>query len=123
MEDTSNSSDSISSSSDSDEEHALLAIQVATQSTLELFHTNEWEHGGQDFVNPHEGVRDVLGSMRSTPNLFKVLTNFSIEEFDELCHIVCLTISAHARSTGDICILPGRPSKLLNKDSLVSYYT
>ena len=56
-------------SSDSDEEAALLAIHLATQNTFDLFHTNEWDHGGQDSVNPHESVRDVLGSMRSTPDL------------------------------------------------------
>ena len=113
MEGSSTSSDSTSlSSSDSDEEAALLAIQIAMQSTLNFFHMNEWEHGGQDSANPLEGVRDTLGSMRSTPGLFKVLTNFSIHEFDELCHIVCPTISAHARSTGDIRILLGCPSKL-----------
>ena len=63
----------------------------------------------------------MLGSMRSTPSLFKVLTNFSIEEFDELYHIVCPTISAHARSTGDIRILPGRPSKLNPEQRLLGF--
>ena len=114
MEGSSTSSNSTSSSSlsNNDEEQALLAIQIAIQTTLELFHRNKWEHGGQDSVSPHEGVRDVLGSMRSIPGLFKVLTNISVEEFDELCRIVCPTISAHARSSGDIRVLPGRPSKL-----------
>ena len=46
--------------------------------TLEFFHTNEWKDGGQNLVNPQEGVRDVLESMRSILGLFKVLTNFSI---------------------------------------------
>ena len=82
---------------------------------------NEWEHGGQDSVNPHERVRDVLESMRSTPGLFKVLTNFSIEEFDGLCHIICPTISAHARSTGDIRVLPGCPSKLNPQQQLLGF--
>ena len=87
MEGTSTSFDSTSSLSsfDNDEEHAVLAIQIATQSILDLFHINEWKHGGQDSVNPHEGIRDVLESMRSTPGLFKVLTNFSIQEFHILC--------------------------------------
>ena len=88
---------------------------------MELFHTNEWEHGRHDFVNPYEGVRDVLGSMRSTPDLFKVLTNFSVEEFDDLCRILCPTISAHARFTGDICVLPGCPSKLSPQQRLLGF--
>ena len=122
MESTSTSSASTSSSSsNSDEEAALLAIHLATQNTLDFFHTNEWEHGGQDSVNPHEGVRDILGSMRSTLGLFKVLTNFSIEEFDELCIIVCPTIIAHALSIGDLCILFGRPSKLTPEQQLLGF--
>ena len=97
MDSTSTSSaSSSSSSSDSDEKAALLAIHLAMQNTYDLFHTNEWGHGGQDSVNPQEDVRDVLGSMRSIPGLFKILTNFSIEEFDELCTILCLTIIANA---------------------------
>ena len=116
MESTSTSSASTSSSSfDSDEEAALLAIHLATQNTFDLFHTNEWDHDGQDLVNPHEGVCNILGSMRSTLGLFKVLTNFSIEEFDELCTIVCPTIIANARSTNDLRIFPGRPSKLTSE--------
>ena len=112
---------SSSLSSESDEEQALLVIQIATQTILELFHTNEWEHGGQDLVNPHERVRDVLGSMRSTPGLFKVLRNFSVEEFDDFCRIVCPTISAHVRSTGDIPVLLGRPSKLNPQQRLLGF--
>ena len=49
------------------------------QSMLKFFHTNEWEHGGQDSVNPHEGICDVLESMRSIPGLFKVFTNFGVQ--------------------------------------------
>ena len=122
IEDSSSSSDSTSSSSsDSDEENALLAIQIATQTTLDLFHTNEWEHGGQHSMNPHEGVCDVLGSMRSILGLFKVLTNFSQEEFDELCIILCPTIIAHTRSIGDLRILPRHPSKLTPEQRLLGF--
>ena len=122
MEGTSTSSNSSSSLSfDSDEEQALLAIQIATQSTFDLFHTNEWDHGNQDSVNPHEGMCDVLGSMKSTPGLFKTLTNFSVQEFDELCHIVCPTTSAHARSIGDIRVLAWCPSKLTPEQRLLGF--
>ena len=93
----------------------------SSQTTLDLFHTNKWEHGGQDSVNPHEGVRVVLGSRRSAPGLFKVLTSFSIEEFDEICHIVCPTISAHTQSTSKIRVLPGLPSKLITEQRLLGF--
>ena len=59
--------------------------------------------------------------MRSTPCLFKVLTNFSIEEFDELYTIVCPTIIAKARSTGDLCILLGCPSKLTPEQRFLGF--
>ena len=59
--------------------------------------------------------------MRSTPGLFKVLTNFPIEEFDELCIIVCPTIIANVRSIGDLRILPGCPSKLIPKQQLLGF--
>jgi len=35
-------------------------------------------------VDPIIGVWDVLGTMRTTPTLLKTLTNFTLEEFDEL---------------------------------------
>ena len=46
MEDSTTSTNSSSSSFDSDKKHTLSAIQIATQSTLEFFHMNEWEEGG-----------------------------------------------------------------------------
>ena len=99
----------------------MLAIQITTQSTLKFFHTNVWKDGGQDSINPHKVICDVLGSMRSTPRLFKVLTNFSIQEFDELCLMVCPTINALARSTCDVCVLLGRPSKLSLEQQLFGF--
>lgn len=119
---TSDSSSSDSSSSDSDEEQAMLLIQLAMQNTVELFQSNEWEENvGQETVNPHEGVRDVLGSLMSTPGLFKSLTNFSVPEFQELCQLVCPTIVGHARSTGAVPIVSGRPSKLSPEQRLLSF--
>jgi hypothetical protein len=39
-----------------------------------------------DLLNSHStiGVWDVLGTMRTTRTLFKTLTNFTLEELDEL---------------------------------------
>ena len=101
-----------SSSSKSDEEHALLVIQSAMGCTMEVLHTNKWKDGGQESVNLHEGVREVLGSMISILGLFKVLTNFSIPKFVELCQLVCAIIVAHAQSMDVVCVLSRRPSKL-----------
>ena len=120
MDSNSSASDS-SSSSDSDEEQALLTIQLAMQNTMEFIHSNEWEEGGQELVNPQEGVCDVLRSMMATLGLFKILTNFSIPEFVKLCNLVCPTIVAHARSTGAICVLLGRPSKLSPEQRLLGF--
>ena len=72
-------------------------------------------------MNPYEGVHDVLESMKSSLGLFNVLTNFSIQEFDELYHMVCPTISAHAQSTDDICVLLGHPSKLSLEQQLLGF--
>ena len=120
-EGNSSSSDFSSSSSESDEEQTLLAIQIAIQSTFKFFHTNEWKDGRQDSVNPREGVRDVLRSMRSTLGLFKVLTNFSIQEFNELYQMVCPTITTHGQSIGDVRVLLGRPSKLNQDQRLLGF--
>ena len=90
--DTSSSALDSFSSSDNDEEQAFLILQLAMQNTMEFIHSNKWEEARHESVNPLEGVCYILGSMMSTPGLFKVLTNFSIPE---LCQLVCLTIVAH----------------------------
>ena len=115
------STSDLSSSLESDEEQAMLVIQLAMQSTMELLHTNELEEAGQESVNPNEGIRDVLGSMMSTPALFKVLTNFSISEFAELCQFVCPIIVDHVRSTGVVCILSRRLSKRSPEQRLLCF--
>ena len=120
MDSNSSASDSFFSL-DSDEEQALLAVQLAMQNTMEFIHNNEWEEGGQESVNPQEDVHDVLGSMMATLGLFKILTNFSILEFAELCNLVCPTIVAHARSTGTTCVLSGRPLKLSPEQRLLGF--
>jgi hypothetical protein len=51
------------------------------------------------------GVRDVLTTMRATPNLFKTLTNFTLVEFDELAFVVVPTISTHSWSTCEVVML------------------
>lgn len=88
----------------------------------EFFNPNELEDGGQVGVNPDIGIRDLLASMRATGNaLFKNMTNFSLEEFDKLCVLVCPLIHSHARSTGEEHILSGRPSKLTPEQRLCNF--
>ena len=57
----------------------------------------------------------------ATPSLFKILTNFSIPEFAKLCHLVCLTIVAHAQSKGAIRVLSGHPLKLSLEQRLLGF--
>jgi hypothetical protein len=59
-----------------EEASMMFHCALAASSSFNLFHGNEWEEGGFQSVNPHEGVRDVLATMRSTPSLFKGNTNF-----------------------------------------------
>jgi hypothetical protein len=59
-----------------------------------------------DLFNSHltNGVWDVLSMMWTTPTLFKTLTNFTLEEFDELTSWMVFTIRAHARSTWEFLL-------------------
>jgi len=48
------------------------------------------------------GVQDVLGTISATSTLFKISTNFKLEEFDKLAFQVVPTIKAHVRSIGEL---------------------
>jgi hypothetical protein len=48
------------------------------------------------------GVQDVSGTMWATPALFKISTNFKLEEFDKLAFQMVPTIKAHVRSIGKL---------------------
>ena len=104
-----------------DEASMMLHCARAASSSFNLFHGNEWKEGGFQSVNPNEGVRDVLATMRSTPSLFKGNTNFTLQEFDELCLLVVSVIVANARGTGQNRILPGRPSKLSPEQRILNF--
>jgi hypothetical protein len=72
-------------------------------------------NGSEQFwnsVNHDEGVRCQLELLRAVPNVFKLVTNFTVEEFDELASIVCPRIKSRACSTGGKHVRPGRPPKL-----------
>jgi hypothetical protein len=128
MDDLMSSDSDFSSGSSSDqemfqemEEEILLITQLAAilEATSTLFNTNEMQD--QSTVNHDEPVRDVLATMRSTPSLFKSLTNFSIEEFDELAALVCPTLVANARTTGEAHLKQGRPFKLRPEQRLLNF--
>jgi hypothetical protein len=47
------------------------------------------------------GAWDVLVTMWATPRLFKILTNFTLVEFDELALLVAPIIVHHAQFIGE----------------------
>ena len=105
-----------------DEASMMFYCALAASSSFNLFYGSEWEEGGFQSVNPHEGVRDVLTTMRSTPSLFKSNTNFTLQIFDELCLLVVPVTIANAHSTGQNRISPGRPSKLSSEQHILNFF-
>jgi hypothetical protein len=67
-----------------------------------LFNSYKMEEWGGQYVDSIIGVPDVLGILWVTPTLFKVLTNFTSEKFDELASQVVFTIKSHAKSIGEL---------------------
>jgi hypothetical protein len=51
-------------------------------------------------------VRDVLARLVATPVIFRRLTNFSVDEFYELCNKLGPVLDMTARFTGDIIKKP-----------------
>ena len=56
-------------------------------------------------MKPSKGVRIQLASVRTTSTQFNNLTNFILDEFEDLCIDVCPIIAVHGRITGE----PGMP--------------
>ena len=80
----------------SEEELAVIGgIAAAASNIWYLFDPDELNDKYQSFVNKLMEVRDQLTTILQTLFLFKVLTNFSAEEFEELCGLVCPMISSH----------------------------
>ncbi len=69
-----------------------------------LFTAIEMEEGDGHFVDPTNGVQDVLATLRSTLALFKNLTNFIATKFEDLASFVMLTIIFHVRSINPYCL-------------------
>ena len=73
------------------------SIFTAASNTQAFFEDEEWQTEQRILVNPNEGVRDQLSYIRNLPHLFKLMTHFSCDEFEELCGMVCPIIATTAR--------------------------
>ena len=94
-------------------------MSLACQTTLNLLDGTE---ESQKSADPTSGVKDVLATMKIVPSMFKVLTNFTIDEFNELSNAVCGIIATHARSTGEMVQGAGRPPKLSTEQRLLKLF-
>jgi len=70
------------------------AIIVVTN-THYLFNPSEFKLGLGQSVNHTIGVWDVLTIMWTTPSLFKTLTNYTLQKFEESVALVVPTIESH----------------------------
>lgn len=100
---------------------AVHGANVAASSTLDFFNTQELDDNSQGCVDRDAPVRDYLSTVRSTKYLCQPITNFTTEEFEELCTVVCPVIQLHARSTGEIRGPGGRPLKLQPEQRLLTF--
>ena len=106
-----------------EEELSEISAVVRTASNIwYMFEPDERDEENQAFVNSLVEVRDQLETMLKTPPLFKVLSNFTAEEFEELCAAVCPIISSHARTTGAPRSCFGRPPKLIPEQRVLHLF-
>jgi len=89
-----------SSSSNSDKElleEIVINDQITMQAIIacvniwEYFTSIELHEESEKLVNLDVSVWDILTTMRTTPNLFKFLTNFILGKFENLAQLVVLT--------------------------------
>jgi hypothetical protein len=73
----------------------MFATTIAIANTYYLFNPNEFKLSVRQSVNHTIGVGDVLATMWTTPSLFKTLTNFTLQKFEELVALVVPTIESH----------------------------
>ena len=106
---------------DDEEIHAITSVLLTVVVTVELFQSGEVDHLDQKYVDTTLGVTDQLAPMMRLPSLFKNMTNFTVEMFEELIDLVCPVIANNARSTGDLHTERGRPSKLTPQQRLLSF--
>jgi hypothetical protein len=65
-----------------------------------MFNANELKEGMNHSMDSSVGFEMCL-LLCEQPRLFKTLTNFPLNEFDELALLVASTIVCHAQSTSD----------------------
>ena len=63
---------------------------VAVANSYHLFNENKWKDGGKKFVNPQMGVYNLLGWLKETLGMFKIITNFTLPNFKN-----CVVKSIH----------------------------
>jgi hypothetical protein len=76
---------------DTQRQCAFACVVVVTNS-FNMFNANELEEGVGQLVDLGMGIRDVLIIVRATPGLFKILTDFTLVEFNELTTLMVATI-------------------------------
>ena len=77
--------------------HAITSVLLMVVVTAEFVQSGEVHQLDMTFA-----FIDQLAPMMSLPSLFKKMTNFTIETFEELINLVCPVIANNARSTGDL---------------------
>jgi hypothetical protein len=93
----------------------LLLLRLGTN-----FIDQELEDEPQNCVDHNSGVRDSLVTILSTPYMFRTITNFTADEFEELCTFVCPVTAMYARHTGEIRGRGGSP-KLSPQQRLLNF--
>ena len=96
-------------------------MMVAAIDSHNVFNANGLEAGGQSTVTHDVSIMDILTRMCNVPPLFKVLANFSVEEFEELASIVCRAICSNARLTGVPRVFSTRPRKWTTQQRLLNF--
>ncbi len=74
---------------------AFIVVIIAANS-YDMFNANELKKGTCHLVDSSVGVQDVFATLRATPGLFKILTNFTLAKFDKLALLMAPTIVHHA---------------------------
>lgn len=100
----------------------ISAACAAASNAPSYFNGDELLNEDQNLVSNEEGVRDQLILLQRTPSYFRIITNFSAEEFEELSQSVCPLIATMARSTGQPrSLFHGRQPKLSPQQRLLLF--
>jgi hypothetical protein len=78
------------------QQQCVFACAVVVVNSFDMLNANVLKEGAGQSMDLGMGVQYVLATMWATLRLFKTLTNFTLEEFDELATLVVPTIERHA---------------------------